>query len=398
MIRHIIKLIWNRKSSLVWIFVEQALVFGILVACFTNVVNKVSQHLAKGNINVDNVMYIGYTRMDRNEKKNDNGETDDATFSALIERIKDWQSVDVISMNSHGSIPGLNNYSEDSVTFDKGINPIAYGAVVKYCDENYYRMLSLKLSEGEWYRDADASLEIPPALITQKLADKAGITSSAIGKNIYYKGRNYHITGVVEAFKELPNSEQQAVLFMPFSGSATNNKELAVKIKQGMETEFSKAFFEEFYRYFPRDQYLIFAMNLSNFMGMQNFFSLLRVYIFSIPTAFLLIFAFLGTFGVVWMQTKKRLSEMGLRMALGCTPARMMLTVIAENMILTTFAMLPTLIVVANLYAFAPRGVEWTMAVIAAIVLMWLFSTFSAWYPARQASRVQPVEALKSQV
>jgi ABC-type lipoprotein release transport system permease subunit len=73
-----------------------------------------------------------------------------------------------------------------------------------------------------------------------------------------------------------------------------------------------------------------------------------------------------------------------------------MRTIIIENLILTTFAMLPALIVVANLYAFAPKGWEWTAAVGAAIALMLLFSAFSAWYPARQAAKVQPVEALRA--
>jgi len=73
-----------------------------------------------------------------------------------------------------------------------------------------------------------------------------------------------------------------------------------------------------------------------------------------------------------------------------------MFTIILENLILTTFAMLPGLIVAAGLYAYSPAGWEWMAAVGAAIVLMWLFSAFSAWYPARQAAKVQPVEALKA--
>jgi ABC-type antimicrobial peptide transport system permease subunit len=122
----------------------------------------------------------------------------------------------------------------------------------------------------------------------------------------------------------------------------------------------------------------------------------LQFYLFGIPTVFLFIFAFLGTFGVVWMQSKKRISEFGLRIAFGCTPARMMRSVIFENLKLTTFAMLPGLIVIANLYAFAPKGWEWSAAVGAAIVIMWLFSAVSAWYPAWKAAKVPPVEALRA--
>jgi len=65
-------------------------------------------------------------------------------------------------------------------------------------------------------------------------------------------------------------------------------------------------------------------------------------------------------------------------------------------MMLTTFAMLPSLIVAANLYTFASKGWEWLTAAGAAVVLMCLFSAFSAWYPAWQAAKVQPIEALRA--
>ena len=120
------------------------------------------------------------------------------------------------------------------------------------------------------------------------------------------------------------------------------------------------------------------------------------VYLIAIPTAFLLIFAFMGTFGVIWVQSKKRISEFGLRIAFGCTPMRLMRKIIFENLALTTLAMVPGLIVVALLFAYAPKGWEWTAAIGAAVVFMWLFSVVSAWYPAWKAAKVQPVEALKA--
>ena len=164
-----------------------------------------------------------------------------------------------------------------------------------------------------------------------------------------------------------------------------------------MEDDFSRAFFTEFYRNFPRDEFDVELIDYSKMNDTMIFFEILgSIYGFGIPVAFLLIFAFMGTFGVVWMQMKKRTSEMGLRIALGCPPAHLLRVIILENMILTTIAMLPGLIVVAFLYAYAPEGWEWTAAVGVAVVFMWLFSAFSAWYPARQAAKVQPVEALKS--
>jgi len=227
------------------------------------------------------------------------------------------------------------------------------------------------------------------------LADNVGLTGSAIGQSFYYDGRTYRITGVVKAYKDRSDWNLLPALFMPVPASA-NRFNYAVKYKQDKGTEFSEAFFSYFLKNFPRNQFKPVLIDLHRSNKLWELGDVkIDAYMIGIPTAFLLIFAFMGTFGLVWVQSKKRLSEFGLRMALGCTPASLQRTIIGENMMLTVFAMLPGLIVVANLYAFAPKGWEWLTAVGAAVALMLLFSAASAWYPAWKASRVMPVEALR---
>ena len=393
MIRHIIKLIWNRRRSLAWIFTEQSLVFAVMLFIFTTSVNKVTQYYSKGNLNMKDISFITFMELNRDELEEDEKDANHAQFKNMVVRMKEWPTVELVSINANGATPGTGNLRRDSISFNDG----RYMADIKFCDENYYRIFSPKLTEGEWFRDDDVS-EIPPALITQRLAERIGLTGSAIGQNIYYNGIVYRITGVVEAFKMRSTQEQTASLFLPFSVSANTgrNWECVVKFKPGMRDDFSRAFLTEFYRNFPRDQVMPAIIDLDKLNVQMQFLEFkLFFFILMIPTAFLLIFAFLGTFGLVWVQSKKRMSELGLRMALGCTPARLQRTIIFENLILTNFAMLPGLIVMANLYAFAPKGWEWIVAVGAAIVLMWLFAAFSAWYPARKAAKVQPVEALR---
>ena len=388
MIRHILTLLWNRRLSLAWIFIEQTLVFGVLLFCFTVDIDRIKRYHSKGTIRMDNIIGVGYMELE-NLRKSD--EDNDAQFRSMVERMKEWPTVDLISISGYGAAPGGGGVRYDSISF----NERRYRANVRYCDENYYRVFSPKLTEGQWFRDA-AAYETPPALITQLLADNLGLTGSPIGQSVFYNGITYRITGVVEAFKERSSYEQLATMFVPVSTDPKPPQTYAIKYKEGQGVDFSKAFVAEFYKNFPSDQFQPAFLDFSKMLALTNLMEYsFRIYVLVIPTAFLLIFAFLGTFGLVWVQSKKRMSELGLRMALGCTPARLQRTIIIENLILTNFAMLPGLIVMANLYAFAPKGWEWIVAVGAAIVLMWLFAAFSAWYPAWKASRVQPVEALR---
>ena len=395
MIHHIIKLIWNRRRSLAWIFIEQMLVFGVMLFIITQMISNITRQYAKGTIRVDNVAIINFEKIDKSEHDEDEHDDSKTQFRNMVERMKQWQSVDLITIGSNGAIPYMSGVKFDSISFRER----RFNAAINYCDEVYYRMFSPKLTEGQWFRDTDVS-EIPPALITQLLAERLELTGSAIGQNIYYNGRTFRITGVIEAFKHRASeNDQLAALFIPVSTLSEENKDwtYAIQYKKGQFDEFSRAFLAEFYRSFSREQLQPGILDLKEAMTQIDFLGFsLFAYLLGVPTVFLLIFAFLGTFGLVWMQSKKRISEFGLRMAMGCTSARLQRTIILENLILTTFAMLPGLIVMANLYAFAPKGWGWIAAVGAAIVLMWLFAAFSAWYPAWKASRVQPVEALRA--
>ena len=378
---------WTRRRKLTWVFVEQMLVFSVMLFVFTTLSEKIVVHYSKGDVSIDNIFVVNYEQIGYNK---DEKEANDIQFHNMVERMKEWPSVELISINNAMPITGTSFI--DSISFDNN----GYRASIKHCDENFYRMFSPVLSEGQWFRDADASSENPPALVTKQLLDDFGLTGSAVGQTVYYQGRTYRIVGTIEAYKERASGKQLSALFIP--SSLTSGWMLyAVKHKTGMGSDFSKAFIAEFYKNFPCDQFNPNFFDLGNMNKQVNLLeSSLQFYAFGIPTAFLLIFAFMGTFGVIWVQSKKRMCEFGLRIAFGCTPARLMRKIIFENLILTSLAMLPGMIVVAGLYSFAPKGWEWSAAVGAAIVLMWLFSAFSAWYPARQAAKVQPVEALKA--
>jgi len=389
MIHHIITLIWNRKRSLVWIFIEQALVFGVLVFWLTYSVDIFKKSFSEGNVKLNNTAYVNFTELLTNTLAEDEKLAYRNQFHQMVESMKEWQSVELISISR--TIPNFNAVQWDSIN----VAGHHYNVAIQHCDENFGNMFSLKLSEGEWFNKTNDS-EIPTAVITQLLANNVGLTGSAIGQSIYYNGLTYRITGVVKAFKYRLDGDLLPALFVPVSLSEERYS-YTVKYKPEKWSDFSKVFLSEFFKSFPRDQFKPLLYDLYNSNKQMDLFNIqFEVYIIGFPTIFLLLFAFLGTFGLVWVQSKKRLGEFGLRMALGCTPARLQRTIILENLLLTTFAMLPGLIIIANLYAFAPKGWEWLAAVGVAIVLMWLFAALSAWYPARKASSVQPVEALKN--
>ena len=113
-----------------------------------------------------------------------------------------------------------------------------------------------------------------------------------------------------------------------------------------------------------------------------------------VPTIFLFVFAFIGTFGLFWLYSSKRRQEFALRIVLGSTKGGLYRFVINESLLLSVLALIPGSILFCFVYPFNTVNL---LALSAACVVMILFSVFSAWFPAYQVARVNPVEAMREE-
>ena len=118
---------------------------------------------------------------------------------------------------------------------------------------------------------------------------------------------------------------------------------------------------------------------------------------------FLLANIFLGVAGTFWFRTQHRQGEMGLRMAMGYTGGQLRDLLMGEGMVLLVAAFLPAMLAGLNigwselvnteLMPFTPArfffGQLATFILLAAMILAGIS------FPARKATRLKPVEALR---
>lgn len=117
---------------------------------------------------------------------------------------------------------------------------------------------------------------------------------------------------------------------------------------------------------------------------------------------FLLANIFLGIIGTFWFRTQQRRSELGLRIALGSNSSGLQHLLLGEGLWILIFAFLPAIIICYNIgYADVTRvwQMEWGMmrfipAIVVTFVLLALMIIAGIWYPAKQAMKIQPAEAL----
>jgi predicted permease len=112
--------------------------------------------------------------------------------------------------------------------------------------------------------------------------------------------------------------------------------------------------------------------------------------------------ACIGLYGLMAYNVTRRKSEIGVRMALGATPGRVARPILREALLLAgagVGAGLPAALALvqlikSQLYGVAPFD---PLSFAAAALALVLVALLAAWLPARQASRVNPLEALRAE-
>jgi putative ABC transport system permease protein len=129
----------------------------------------------------------------------------------------------------------------------------------------------------------------------------------------------------------------------------------------------------------------------------SNKVALIPLVIFSIVCGFLIINVALGLFGVLWYNINRRISEIGLRRAIGAASGQVYRQFIGEVLVLATFGVLAGMLVAVQFPLLQVFGVQtgvYLGALAGAVVLIYLLAAGCAAYPSRQAAGIAPARAL----
>jgi ABC-type antimicrobial peptide transport system permease subunit len=320
---------------------------------------------------------------------------------AIEERILSSNYVEAVH-NGFYSVP-LNRPASNNFQDTLIYNRQKYKFYIKTSDDKFPIVFKPKMISGTWYKDEAFTDGVFPAIVTKTLVEKLGV-NEPIGMKLSYQGRNFRVTGVIPDFKTKTYDKSTPTAI--FAASAfkdtrfDTNAETAILVKDGQMKNFINLFWKEAIAAFPDKGHQPFANDMEDIDKDSNMYTYLMLLITIIPTLFLITFAFLGTFSLMYRQTKKSIGEYGLRMALGSTGNNLQKFVFAQSCLLSTIAISIGCLLSVNLYIIVFPEVAITtfiIAVMATIILMFLFTIVSVWYPAYTASKTQPAIALKQE-
>jgi putative ABC transport system permease protein len=395
MIKHLIKLVWNRKRINFLITIEIFISFLVLFAVMMFVVYYVDNYRHPLGFTYDNVWNVS---IDVKQESDDYFTPEQLeTTRQLYLAVKDMPEVEASA--SALSVPYEFGGSSGSEEFN--------GKRVEYerdeVTDGFKEVFDLNLVAGRWFNKDDDGANFQPVVLNQRLAAAIFGAEDAVGKtfgSIDRMARESRIVGVVSDFRK--GGELAAPGNFLFIRKNLNDpkdrppRNLVLKLRPGTTAEFQVKLTDKL-----QSIAKAWSFEVQSIAEMRE--SAFRLYltpiiVLGLIAAFLMIMVALGLTGVLWQNVTQRTKEIGLRRAKGATAARIKKQIFGELFIIASFGLLAGILVVVqfpllDIIGFISSKVYFYSIIVSALII-YLLTMLCGLYPSWLATKVQPAEAL----
>jgi putative ABC transport system permease protein len=272
------------------------------------------------------------------------------------------------------------------------------------------------VTAGRFINDADIVDTRKIVVVGVPVAQFLFGTTDVIGRWIEIKGVPFEIVGV---FTDEGEADEAEKVYAPistaqaaFNGADRVNMlmfttgEMSVAAAKALEQQ-ARTTLAEAHKFSPDDRQAVRSRNnVENFENMMQIFRMIRYFVFAMAGCTLLA-GIIGVSNIMMIAVRERTREIGVRKALGATPGSIVGAILHEALVLTSTAGYLGLIAGVGALAlleqvvppgemFAHPRVDLGIAV-AAVGILVVAGLVAGWFPARAASRVNPIEALRSE-
>jgi len=268
--------------------------------------------------------------------------------------------------------------------------------------EAYFETLGIPVKRGRSLRSSDRQGSLPVAVVSEGFAAKWLEGLEPIGTRVELEGTWRTVVGVVGDVRNFHrNVAPRPTIYVPFAQRPVPGVSLVLKAG-GADPVALVAAAKLTVHALDAEQPLRGGESMQTLleqsMGGFDMTSLLVAVLAGVALAL----AALGLYGVVAYSVARRTREIGVRMALGAAPGRVVRQVVAEGLRLSAFGGIPGLLLAAavgRLLSTKLHGVSPVDPVVftGVILLVTVMVMAASWLPARRASRIDPVTATRTE-
>jgi putative ABC transport system permease protein len=274
----------------------------------------------------------------------------------------------------------------------------------RFVSPGYFHFMGIPILEGREFEPAEDDPEGDPVVIVSRgLAELAWPGESAVGKRLeYFDNRDARVVGVAGDIRdEQLQRTTELAFYAPTRQGGGAGWPLIVRTASGGASDLIPGIRERIWSVDP-DLPITRAVTTEELMADQLAEQLYRARLMTVFAGLAGFFAMLGIYGVTSRSVRRRTREMGLRVALGAerSQVRRMVTVEAMRLALVgvVLGLVGALAVGGALERFL-WGVTRTdpLTLVAVGLGLPLLAGLAALPPARRATRVDPLVALRAE-
>jgi len=390
-IRHLLKLVWNRKRANALIVGEIFISFIVIFAVLTGAImygTKWNEPLGFSWQNVWDVgMEFGETPGIRESPE---------THAMVMRMLDEVRAMPEVAAVGAASTPPYSFSTSESVSEIDG-RKVTY--IFDDVTDGFFDAMQLKLVSGRWFNASDDAAQDQPIVIDTNAARELFQTEDAVGKKFEAsEGLFYRVVGVIAPFrKDGEATADMNMLFRRAAGDTRIGSHLLVRLHPGTPAVFEQQLLERLQQLAPALSFRIQTMEqMRRNMARMKLSPLIAG---GIIGTFLIAMVTLGLTGVLWQNVTRRTREIGLRRAMGATGGSVHRQVLGEVALLATFALAIGSIVVLQLpiigaFAYVTPS-AFTTGFICALAAIYALTVLCGLYPSWLASRLQPADALR---
>lgn len=396
MLRHLLKLIWKRKTRNVMLSLEILLAFLIVFAVAAFAVRNYQLYQLPTGFGWREQWSVSMRTAQ--DIPNDGPLYDN--FKRTLQALPEVQTVAFQNMPLYD----MSRWSGDYARADGSGRLNIDGMRVS---DDFFAATDMRLAEGRWFSSIDDGADATPVVINRMLADKLWPGRSALGQLLIdaeAKGAppRFRVTGVVEQFR--PHGEYMTPSYFMLhrfrpgaAGEGEGAEVIVLKLRPGTPRTFESTLSARLKQIRGDWSYTISPLADARATMLKT--QMIPLTILSVIAAFLLVMVAFGLFGVLWQNTTQRIPEIGLRRALGADAGHIYRQIIVEQMLLSSAAILVALLLLVQLPLTGVFGdsLNWTVFGAAAALsatVIYLLSLLCSLYPGWRAARLSPTQAL----
>jgi predicted permease len=262
----------------------------------------------------------------------------------------------------------------------------------------YFQVMGIPVVAGVDFADLNDVAALPQAIVNEAFVLRYLENVEPLGRRIGAGGRTFAIAAVVRnslynAFGEPP----APIIYLSYRDSPRVAGEIHIRTRIGSETAVApevRRVVHELDAELP----VFNVRTLTDHIETNLVFRRVPARLFVVLGPLLLILAAIGIYAVVAYTVSLRTAEIGVRLAIGATSQRLMAQFVGESLVVIGLgALVGWSIAFVAALVFLPRASIDLPVFLGVPAILLLVATIACWLPARRASRVAPMVALREE-